>query len=110
MAYNKLSTYKTKIIVGANVTAITYHSTPIVSFDENKIILRTGGYRSVTTKRKMNQASIQFDLGYGVLQQKGEWYIVFNKPGSIGYDLTRKVLMTSEVAVIDRKTKTVVFR
>lgn len=75
MAYNKLSNYKTTIAARNGNTCITYQSTVIVEFDNECVILRTGGWKSVTTKRKMNQASYQFALGYGVSQICGDWYV-----------------------------------
>lgn len=78
MAYNKLSTYATTIAARDGNTVITYHSTAIVEFDADFITLRTGGYETVTTKRKMNQAANQFDLGYSVFQKRGIWFVNYN--------------------------------
>jgi hypothetical protein len=39
------------------------------------VTLDSGGYQTVTTKRKMNQAANQFGLGYAVHQHKGEWFV-----------------------------------
>lgn len=75
MAYNKLSMFQTTITERNGNTCITYHSTCIVEFDHENIILRSGGWETVTTKRKMNQAAWQFGLGYGVHQVKGEWFV-----------------------------------
>lgn len=68
---NVLSTYKTKITTFGGYTSITYHSTEIVKFNADTIILNFGGYDTVTTRRKMNQASHMFDLGFGVYRDKG---------------------------------------
>lgn len=75
MAWNKLSSYQTTISERNGNTCVTYHSTVIVEWDRENIILRTGGWKSVTTKRKMNQASLQFNLGFGVYQRKGDWFV-----------------------------------
>ena len=56
---------------------VIYHSTAIVKWDNTKIILNTGGYRTVTTKKKMIQTSRQFDLGYSVFQKDFDWFIDF---------------------------------
>lgn len=74
---NQLSMYKTSIFNEEGMTKVVYHSTPIVSFDSETIILNTGGWQSVTTKRKMNQASSQFGLGFSVTQKNFEWFINF---------------------------------
>jgi hypothetical protein len=78
---NKLSNYATTISAEAGTTRIVYHSTTIVEFNESQIILRTGGWETVTTKRKMNQAARQFDLGYSVEQKDGDWFVrYYGKP------------------------------
>lgn len=59
-------------------TIVRYHDTDVVSFNEKEIILRTGGWRTTTTKLRMNQASNQFGLGYQVWQKDFQWYISFN--------------------------------
>jgi len=59
----------------AGNTHVRYHNTDVVSFNDRWITLRTGGYKTVTTKARMNQASNQFSLGYGVFQRAGEWHV-----------------------------------
>ena len=54
---------------------VWYHSTCVVEFNSHLIKLCTGGWKTVTTKRRMNQASNQFGLGYGVYQKKGDWFV-----------------------------------
>ncbi len=76
MAYNKLSTYKTAWAEdGFGVGSVIYTDTAIVSWDNDAITLRSGGWESVTTKRKMNQASHQFGLGYSVYQRNYTWFV-----------------------------------
>ncbi len=57
------------------MTKVVYHRTPVVSFNADKIILNTGGWRSVTTKLRMNQAANQFRLGYQVYQKDFDWFV-----------------------------------
>ena len=75
MAYNQLSTYKTTWNTKGKSGVVTYTDTNIVSWTKGKIVLRSGGWQSVTTKRKMNQASIQFGLDVSVYQHKHTWYV-----------------------------------
>lgn len=56
-------------------TVVTYHWTDIVKFNENEIILDSNGWLTQTTKRRMNQTSWQFDLGFSVYQKNNEWYV-----------------------------------
>lgn len=78
MYQNKLSNYATTISSEADYIRVTYHKTVIVKFNSREIILNSGGWRTATTKRKMNQASEQFNLGFYVYQRDYIWYIEFN--------------------------------
>ena len=73
--YNKLSTYQTEIDVTAESGTVKYRDTVIVSWGKKGIVLQNNGWKTVTTKRKMNQASIQFGLNFSVYQENFEWYV-----------------------------------
>lgn len=60
------------------MTRIIYHNTAVVSFDNDKIVLNTGGYKTSTTKTRMNQAANQFRLGFSVIQKDFDWYVTYN--------------------------------
>jgi hypothetical protein len=72
---NQLSTYKTSIVATGDRLTVVYVATPIVEKVGNVITLDSGGWETVTTKRKMNQASNQFALGYYVFQKARKWYV-----------------------------------
>ncbi len=72
---DKLSNYRTTFQGNKNKGQVVYVNTTIVFWDENCIQLRNGGYETVTTKRKMNQTSNQFDLGFGVYQKNYDWFV-----------------------------------
>lgn len=56
---------------------VTYHNTDVVKVDEGgTVTLTTDGFRTVTTKLRMNQAAYQFNLGYRVYQKDFEWYVI----------------------------------
>lgn len=74
-AYNQLSSYKTNIINKGDNLTVVYAATAIVKASPSKITLSTGGWKSMTTKKKMNQASHQFNLGYSVFQKAGDWFV-----------------------------------
>ena len=67
----------TKIYSDNEHTCIKYHHTNVVKFNEREIILNSNGYRTLTTKTRMNQASNQYNLGYNVYQQDFEWFISY---------------------------------
>lgn len=92
---NQLSSYCTTIAAAGDLTCITYHQTQIVAFDRHNITLRTGGWDSVTTRRKMNQTANQFGLGYAVYRDKGESYVL--TPGGAVLPLTDNMTFAREV-------------
>ncbi len=65
----------TTIFSDEDGTHVIYHQTAVVSFNAKRITLRTGGWRTVTTKTRMNQAANQFRLGFSVYQKDREWYV-----------------------------------
>ena len=72
---NKLSSYKTNVMITGDRLTVVYVSTPIVEKVGNAITLDSGGWQTFTTKRKMNQAADQFALGYGVFQKAHKWFV-----------------------------------
>ena len=73
---DQLSSYKTTIAPDGNGnTLVTYQSTAIVKFNRDSVTLNSGGWETVTTKRKMNQAARQFCLNYSVFQKAYEWFV-----------------------------------
>tara|TARA_R110002167_G_scaffold192918_1_gene395512 strand:- start:1493 stop:1789 length:297 start_codon:yes stop_codon:yes gene_type:complete len=71
---------KTATTIAANdsgETVVTYHATQVVKFSGERIVLNTGGWKTVTTKARMNQAANQFALGYTVFQKNHAWFVSF---------------------------------
>ena len=76
-----------RFIPGHNRAAITYlsgttvytlHKTVVVEHRTNgEIVLNSGGYRTATTKLAMNQASNQFNMGFQVFQNAGDWFVTY---------------------------------
>lgn len=58
-------------------TTLVYHSTEVVKFSDEKIILNTGGWKTATTKARMNAMAHAFDLGFSVFQKDWNWFIKF---------------------------------
>jgi|TARA_R110002111_G_scaffold225365_1_gene286974 hypothetical protein len=75
MAHNRLSNYRTTWTETNGRGSVVYVHTPIVEWNEDTITLKSGGWESVTTKRKMNQSALQFGLGFGVYQRNYEWFV-----------------------------------
>ena len=59
-----------------NKLLVTYHNTVVVMLvDDRYVTLDNGGYYTATSKRRMNQASLQYSLGFGVYQSDFVWYV-----------------------------------
>lgn len=87
MAQNyKVRGVKTSIRHEGLDTVIRYHSTDVVRFNRERVILKSGGWETNTTKARMNQASNQFNLGYGIYQKNFEWFITFRNRELKFYD------------------------
>ena len=71
----RVGTHKTNIVQHEGMTSIVYHSTAVVQFNSDKIILNSGGWDTRTTKTRMNQASNQYGLGFEVYQVNYSWYV-----------------------------------
>lgn len=65
----------TSIRTEDGVTAVRYHWTDVVRFTNDYIRLNSNGWRTVTTKRRMNETANQFGLGYSVFQKAHHWYV-----------------------------------
>jgi len=68
----------TSVYESPDVIRVTYHNTAVVEVTHNRIVLNTGGWKTVTTKRRMNQTSNQYGLKYRVYQSKGCWFVYYN--------------------------------
>lgn len=72
---SRIGKVATTVQVQDGSTRVTYHQTTVVQFSADLIVLNSGGWRTATTKSRMNQASNQFNLGYHVYQEKKVWYV-----------------------------------
>lgn len=72
---DRLSSYKTAWADNGSSGHVVYTKTTIVEWRDGQITLRSGGWETVTTKRKMNQASNQFALGFSVYQKDYTWWV-----------------------------------
>lgn len=97
--YNRLSSYCTNVGTDANGDQfVQYRNTVIVRWNAHGIELNTGGWATVTTKRKMNQASHQFGLGYSVSQRDHAWYVTTPQGNEVSFD-GRVLLLDRAIAL-----------
>lgn len=65
----------TRVSEQSGFTVVRLHSTDVVKFNNSFIVLNSGGWRTATTKARMNQASQEFGLGFYVYQKDYRWYV-----------------------------------
>ena len=88
---DQLSNYKTAWAGTSDCGTVIYQETKIVDWDDRGIILETDGYKTVTTKKKMNQTSNQFNLGFKVFQKNHEWFVTTDN-GTFNFDDDRIII------------------
>ena len=72
-----LSGHNTHVMATNGLLSVIYARTLIVTADANDITLDSGGYRTLSTKKKMNQTAKDFELGFQVYQKKNKWFVQF---------------------------------
>ena len=87
---------ETTVIHSDNITLGIYRGTTVASKKGNSITLQTGGWKSRTTKLRMNQFANTFAQSrFGVYQKKGEWFLHLRSNGQtlpfIGDSITFEV-------------------
>lgn len=81
---------QTTVAKEGNILRGFYRGTNVASIERTDgkriITLRTGGWKTNTTKTRMNQFSHQFcNSMYSVYQEKGDWF-VYNRATNETYD------------------------
>lgn len=91
---HQIGSHRTNIFQGDGYTCVKYHNTNVVKFNDNKIVLNSGGWWTPTTKNRMNQTSNQFGLGFRVFQKDFVWFVDYQgatiKFGKYNMILSRK--------------------
>ena len=67
--------YQTTAHTEKGNTIVVYYETVVVTFNDEEIILNTGGWWTRSTQDRMNWTSKQFDLGYRIQRQGKAWYV-----------------------------------
>ena len=90
----------TSVYNGELGTAVQYVNTHVFTlYNDGSIRLNSGGYRTPTTKRRINQAADAFGINLSVWQKDFDWYVKYNgktydfvdrmrfyPDGGVGYD------------------------
>ena len=68
----------THTVVGTDTDGyqyVQYHDTKVIRWNTNFIELRHGGYKTNTTKARINQAGVQYRLKVAVFCQNKQWFV-----------------------------------
>ncbi len=72
----KLGTAHTSLWISSDGwTRVKYRDTVVIRWNEDEIVLDSGGFRTAMTKLRMNQASNQFGLDIHVHQSAFTWFV-----------------------------------
>lgn len=69
---NKLKLANTKVIEYRYIKVIKFYNTDIVTIEEDQITLKTGGFLTQSTIKRMNQVAQFFNLPFMVSRAKGQ--------------------------------------
>ena len=72
---NKVGKHKTKVFEDDGDLVCKYHNTEVCRLGWGRLVLRSGGYRTSTTKVRINQFCNEHNLPYKVYQRSGVWYL-----------------------------------
>ena len=76
--YNQVGMHKTSIFTDAEgALCCKYHNTIVAKkLPDGKVVLNSGGFRSNTTKLRMNQFAQEHCAGrFGVSQKNFDWFV-----------------------------------
>ena len=101
--HNTIGKVATKVTQNSDSTVVRYHNTNVVTITPTRIILSHGGYTTMTTKVRMNQAAQQFALGYSVFQKYRCFYVRINGNDYPFFDRCIEIdRATGQVSVVSR--------
>jgi len=74
---NQVGKHATTICEKDGIVEMIYHSTKIATYDrKNKILtLDSGGYKTVTTKRRITEFANHYNLAIKLYQKGGSWFV-----------------------------------
>ena len=77
---NRIGKHATTVTDREDVVTVKYHKTVVFTWNKihDRVRLNSGGWKTVSTKTRMNQAANQFGLPFRVYQSKGDWFVGFN--------------------------------
>jgi hypothetical protein len=74
---NKIGTHKTTVHRNEAAGFVQYHDTRVVEWSHNSITLNSGGWRTQTTAKRINQTMRNLGLNVTVYQKNHEWFVTY---------------------------------
>lgn len=73
----KIGRHKTVVREHGFIVLVRYHRTYVVRIDYSKLTVRleSGGWRTATTKKRMNEAALQYQIPFWVYQRNFDWFV-----------------------------------
>lgn len=73
----RVGKHATTVRTEDGVTYVKYHNTVVFEHEiaAKKVVLRSAGYTTNTTKTRMNQAAAQFEVPVHVSAHRGQWFV-----------------------------------
>ena len=98
--------YQTTVHADKGKTVVVYYETAVVKFNDEEIILNTGGWWTMSTQVRMNWASKHFDLGYRIQRQGKTWHVTYqDKQHAYEAEQVRLDRKTGEVTPVNESAK-----
>lgn len=77
----RISKNNTRITWNGDARIVTLHGTDVVkSYSNGLVTLNSGGWRTSTTKTRINQVAAEWGLGFRVHQDNYVWYVSLIDP------------------------------
>lgn len=94
-SYKPIKGVHTTVTDRDNVVTVRYHNTIVFMLDRvnHRLTINDGGFRTFTTKKRLNQAFRYYKINVSVFQRNFDWYISYMDG-----------LEVREVELVDQKT------
>lgn len=74
-----LKSYKTEVSQNDNKILIRYQGNLIATYEDNLLIIDNCGWKSQTTKQRLNVILDYYMVDFGIVQRDGKWYLINDK-------------------------------
>ena len=88
MNTRKIGKHKTSVKRDGDTVTVRYWHTDVVTANllSGDVTLNTGGWKSVTTKARMNQTAAEYNMGFSVYQKNWQLFVRKRDGAEIPFD------------------------